>query len=215
MVPFQSDDEEQVHPPPHFTPCSGSTEVYPVPHPIPASHLLHVDDPTMELHVAGAQALQSPTPTTALYVPSVQFVQVDAPSTLLDVPTAHSVQTLSPNTLYVPVLQFVQLSKHDMYVPAGHDVAPATSGVDPSGQVQFVNSVLPTAETVSSGHAIQFTAPTRCEYVFAPHDSHVAHDSHVPVWEMFLYLPASHGAHSMSAMPAAPVVQENEKLVFT
>jgi hypothetical protein len=113
MVPLACNGEEE-HPqePPQRIPFAGlTTALYPAPHPIPAMQLLHVDPPTIELHVPGAQNMQTLAPASPLYVPAVQFVQTFsefAPTAVLYVPALHLVQTPALAALYVPAVHSVQ-----------------------------------------------------------------------------------------------------------
>jgi hypothetical protein len=118
MLPLACNEEEHPQAPPHCIPCAGlTTALYPAPHSIPATQLVHVDVPTTELHVAAAQALQVLAPD-ALYVLAVQCIQTlstVAPTAALYVPAMQFVQTLSTfaptAALHVPAVQFVQAAE--------------------------------------------------------------------------------------------------------
>ena len=153
-MPLLSNEEEHPQLPPHCIPYGTSTALYPAPHPMPAIQLLHVDPPTIELHVPAAHAVHT-LEIAALNVPALQSIQTIAPAALY-VPAVQSVQTVAPTAaLYVP-------ARHGTHV-----LALSAAPYVPAAQFSHVFAdVAPTAALdVPARQIAQLSAPTVALYV--------------------------------------------------
>ena len=150
---------------------------------VPAGHGEHSTAPVATLYVPAPHAVHSATVYPARHTQSVALLLPFAEL----VCEGHAVQVSDPVTsLYVPALHALHCN-------------PSDARVYPATHKQSVNSLLPSAELVCEGQAVQFPVPTVALYHPASHALHTT-PSEVPLY------PAKHLQSVNSTLPDAELV---------
>jgi hypothetical protein len=151
-------------------------------------------------------AAQLPAPAVALYVPAMHAAQIPDPTALLCVPASHALHA-----------------------------TPSEAAVYPTTHLQSIKSMLPAAELVCEGHAVQPPAPAVALYFPAKHALHATpsdvplypgrhvqstnsllaseetvfegHAAQVPAPTVALYVSAKHALHGPPSAPVKPAEQ--------